>query len=128
MPSERTVTVLDPSGHVFQEDVGLARRLDDLAGQKVGLLDDGLAFSDAFLARIGELLEERAYAKRRQMGLESLEPIIVPGIMGSREEARGMADGAYAGVVEWLRRGAASRERRAEAAVEPKARAAGAER
>ena len=60
MPSERTVTVLDPSGHVFQEDVGLARRLDDLAGRKVGLLDDGLAFSDAFLERIGELLEERA--------------------------------------------------------------------
>ena len=48
--------------------------------------------------------------------------------MGSREEARGMADGAYAGVVEWLRRGAASRERRGEAAAEPKARAAGAER
>lgn len=60
MASQPTVTVLDPSGHVFQEDVGLARRLDDLAGQTVGLLDDGLAFSDAFLERIGELLEERA--------------------------------------------------------------------
>ena len=37
-----------------------------------------------------------------------------------------MADGAYAGVVEWLRRGGTSRERRNEAAAEPKARAAGA--
>ena len=72
--------------------------------------------------------KELAFAKRRQMGLESLEPIIIPGIMGSREEARGMADGAYAGVVEWLRRGAASRERRGEAVAEPKARAAGADR
>ena len=72
--------------------------------------------------------KELAFAKRRQMGLESLEPIIIPGIMGSREEARGMADGAYAGVVEWLRRGAASRERRGEAAAEPKTRAAGADR
>ena len=72
--------------------------------------------------------KELAYAKRRQMGLESLEPIIIPGIMGSREEARGMADGAYAGVVEWLRRGAASRERSGEAAAEPKARAASADR
>ena len=72
--------------------------------------------------------KELAYAKRRQMGLESLEPIIIPGIMGSREEARGMADGAFDGVVEWLRRGAASRERRGEAAAEPKARAASADR
>ena len=60
------------------------------------------------------------------MGLESLEPIIIPGIMGSREEARGMADGAYAGVVEWLRRGGTSGERREDAAAEPRARAAGA--
>ena len=58
------------------------------------------------------------------MGLESLEPIIIPGIMGSREEARGMADGAFEGVVEWLRRGGKSRERGEEAAAEPQARAA----
>ena len=72
--------------------------------------------------------KELAFAKRRQMGLESLEPVIIPGIMGSREEARGMADGAYPGVVEWLRRGAASREGRGETLAEPKARATGAER
>ena len=72
--------------------------------------------------------KELAYRQAAADGLESLEPIIIPGIMGSREEARGMADGAYAGVVEWLRRGAASRERRGEAAAEPKARAAGADR
>ena len=68
--------------------------------------------------------KELAFAKRRQMGLESLEPIIIPGIMGSREEARGMADGAFEGVVEWLRRGGTSRERREDAAEEPRARAA----
>ena len=68
--------------------------------------------------------KELAYAKRRQMGLESLEPIIIPGIMGSREEARGMADGAFEGVVEWLRRRGTSRERREEVAAEPRASAA----
>lgn len=75
---------------------------------------------------IEEGFKELAFAKRRQMGLESLEPVIIPGIMGSREEARDMADGAYAGVVEWLRRGGTSRERREETGAESKARAAGA--
>ena len=100
MPSERTVTVLDPSGHVFQEDVGLARRLDDLAGQKVGLLDDGLAFSDAFLERIGELLEERA-------GVGAVISLQKPNLSAPRAEADDRGAGERGGLRRrrggWLR-------------------------
>ena len=57
--TELRVMVLDPSGYVEQEAMGLAPRIGELRGKTVGLLDDGLPFADALLDRIGELLQEK---------------------------------------------------------------------
>jgi len=65
----RQVMVLDPSGYVDVEAVGLAPRVRDLAGKTAGLLDDGLPLADVLLDRIGELLREQhgvAKVVRRQ--------------------------------------------------------------
>lgn len=55
----KQVMVLDPSGHVDVESVGLAPRVRDLEGKTAGLLDDGLPLADALLDRVGELLREQ---------------------------------------------------------------------
>jgi hypothetical protein len=49
-----------------------------------------------------------AKAKRRQMGLEALEPVVVPGPLGAGEHAAGRGEMAMAGVVEWITRGSVS--------------------
>ena len=49
--------------------------------------------------------KELAMTKRRQLGLEALEPIIVPGSLTSKEVAQEKAAGAVNGVVEWLKHG-----------------------
>ena len=59
MATNGQVIVLDPSSYVETEDLELAPRTADLRGKTVGLLDDGLAHSDAILERIGELLENK---------------------------------------------------------------------
>lgn len=56
---KREITVVDPSGHVWREPTGLARRVESLRGKTVGLLDDGVQASHIVLERIGELLQER---------------------------------------------------------------------
>lgn len=58
MGTNKQIMILDPSSYVDTVELGLAPRTGDLRGKKVGLLDDGLAHSDALLERIGELLEE----------------------------------------------------------------------
>ena len=55
---KREITVIDPSGHVWREPTGLAKRVESFGGKTVGLLDDGVSNSHIVLERIGELLQE----------------------------------------------------------------------
>ena len=52
-----------------------------------------------------EGFKELAYTKRRQMGLEELDPIIVTHVQGSREKFHGLGDEAIDDVASWLTRG-----------------------
>ena len=70
--------------------------------------------------------KELAMTKRRQMGLEALEPIIVPGSLTSREVAREKAEGAINGLVEWLMHGGLERRESPAAAETPATRSAAA--
>ena len=51
---------------------------------------------------VQEGFRELALMKRRQMGLEALEPVFIPGVLGSPEQARKKGEEASARVVEWL--------------------------
>ncbi|MBI2848062.1 MAG: hypothetical protein HYX83_02700 [Chloroflexi bacterium] len=57
--SPTTIKVLKPTGEGKRSETEIARRIDDLNGKTIGLLDDGKPNFDVFLARVEERLKER---------------------------------------------------------------------
>lgn len=55
----RTITVLEPVGEVEEKRRGLAPRLHDLRGKRIGLLNNGKAHAGVFLNYLGQQIEAR---------------------------------------------------------------------
>ncbi len=55
----RLIEVLDPTAKTVSARLEIAPRVDDLNGKVIGLLDNGKANFDIFLARVEELLCQR---------------------------------------------------------------------
>ncbi len=74
-------------------------------------MHDGISFeTDGIPAAVVvlDVFKELAFMKRRQLGRENFEPIILPGYIGVPEVNRAKAEEAYPGVIQWLTQGTLS--------------------
>ena len=55
----KTIEVLNPTGRAARVDLAIAPRVNDLNGKTIGLIDNGKANFDIFLARVEELLSQK---------------------------------------------------------------------
>ena len=57
-PAVKRVTYLDPTGHVYTEERQMSRRLTDVKGSVVALLDNGNDTSNFFFQGLSRVLQE----------------------------------------------------------------------
>ena len=57
-PAVKRVTYLDPTGHVYTEERRMSRRIADVRGSVVALLDNGNDTSNFFFQGLSQILQE----------------------------------------------------------------------